>query len=385
MRRLVWFIAGIYVYLWQQLKPHTVNRLRNILSHFVLSGTVSDISPLGNGLVNDTYRVTTAEPSAPDYVLQRINHAIFRDVARLQANIEAVTRHIRHKLEQQGADDIDRKVLRFLPTDEGLTYWQDEEGRYWRVMVFIPRARTVETVNPVYSEFAGEAFGRFQSMLADLPDRLEETIPHFHDMEFRLRQLQEAVSADPAHRLAEVRPLVDALMERAESMCLAERLHREGVLPKRICHCDTKVNNMMFDEEGRVLCVIDLDTVMPSYIFSDYGDFLRTAANVGREDDPHPEKVSFDMEIFRAFTRGYLRGAGEFLLPVEREHLPYAAMLFPYMQAVRFLTDYLNGDVYYKTAYPDHNLVRTRAQLQLLRSVEQHQAEMKAFVESFSH
>ena len=158
------------------------------------------------------------------------------------------------------------------------------------------------------------------------------------------------------------------------------RLHREGVLPKRVCHCDTKVNNMMFDEDGSVLCVIDLDTVMPSYVFSDYGDFLRSAANTGAEDDRNPDNVSFNMDIFRAFTRGYLESARSFLLPVEVENLPYAAALFPYMQCVRFLADYLNGDTYYKIAYPGHNLVRTAAQFKLWQSVEAHQDEMRAFI-----
>ena len=166
-------------------------------------------------------------------------------------------------------------------------------------------------------------------------------------------------------------------------MTLAERLHREGKLPKRICHCDTKVNNMLFDKQtGKVLCVIDLDTVMPSYVFSDYGDFLRTGASTAAEDDPQLSKVSFNMDIFKAFTKGYLSTAGEFLTDVEKENLPYAAKLFPYMQAVRFFTDYINGDTYYKTAYPKHNLVRTRNQIKLLESVEAHEPEMKEFIAS---
>ena len=164
-------------------------------------------------------------------------------------------------------------------------------------------------------------------------------------------------------------------------MCLAERLHREGKLPKRICHCDTKVNNMMFDENGRVLCVIDLDTVMPSYIFSDFGDFMRTAANTGEEDDKNLDHVNFNMEIFKAFTKGYLETARVFLTDVEIDNLPYAATLFPYMQAVRFLADYINGDTYYKIKYPDHNLVRTRAQFKLLQSAEAAVPAMKAYID----
>ena len=248
------------------------------------------------------------------------------------------------------------------------------------MMVFIPRAKTYETVNPEYSYCAGKAFGEFEAMLADVTEPLVETIPDFHNMELRLRQLREAVAADAVGRVKEVKQYLDELERCADDMCRAEQLHREGKLPKRVCHCDTKVNNMMFDEDGSVLCVIDLDTVMPSYVFSDYGDFLRSAANTGAEDDRNLDNVRFNMDIFRAFTRGYLESARSFLLPVEIENLPYAAALFPYMQCVRFLTDYLNGDTYYKIAYPEHNLVRTAAQFKLWQSVKEHQEEMKSFI-----
>lgn len=360
-----------------------MEKLKDIVSRFATEGTVSEIKPLGNGLINDTYIVRTEGSEAPDYVLQHINHHIFTDVEGLQRNIMAVTRHIRRKLEAEGADDIDRKVLTFIPVRDtpGKTYFFDDEN-YWRMMLFIPDAKTYEAVTPEYSRFAGEAFGHFQAMLVDIPEQLTETIPDFHNMEFRLQQLREAIDADAAGRLASVRDIADDLLRRADDMCRAEQLHRRGLLPKRICHCDTKVNNMMFDADGHVLCVIDLDTVMPSYIFSDFGDFLRTGANTGAEDDPDLDRVGFNMDIFRAFTEGYLRSAGSFLTPVEIENLPYAAALFPYMQAVRFFADYLNGDTYYKIAYPEHNLVRTRAQIRLLESVEEHMPEMKSFIDS---
>lgn len=355
--------------------------LLSIVSHFQMEGTVREIKPLGAGLINDTYKVTTIEADAPDYVLQRINHAIFQNVEMLQANIEAVTRHIRKKLEEKGETDVDRKVLHFLPAEDGKTFCYDGEN-YWRVMVFIPRAKTYETVNAEFSNYAGAAFGRFQAMLADIPDTLGETIPDFHNMEFRLKQLREAVAADAAGRVKEVQYFLDEIEKRADEMCKAERLHREGKLPKRVCHCDTKVNNMMFDEDGSVLCVIDLDTVMPSFIFSDYGDFLRSGANTGLEDDKNLDNVNFNMEIFQAFTKGYLESAKSFLLPIEIENLPYAAALFPYMQCVRFLADYINGDTYYKIQYPEHNLVRTKAQFKLLQSVEEHTPEMQKIIAS---
>ncbi len=351
------------------------SNLTTIVTHFAIEGTVTDVAPLGGGLINKTYRVTTAPQSAPDYVLQRINTSVFSDVDLLQRNIETVTAHIRSKLLADGVKDIDRRVLRFVPSDMGGTWWRDEAEEYWRLMVFIPDAYTYDLVNPDYSRCAGRAFGAFESMLSDLKTPLGETIPHFHDMPFRLHQLDDAIHADAANRLHEVQDIVDEIRRRATYMCQAEDLHRQGLLPKRICHCDTKVNNMMFDAQGEVLCIIDLDTVMPGFIFSDYGDFLRTAANATTEDDADLSHVGFRHDIYRAFTEGYLQGAADFITPLEKELLPYATALFPYMQCVRFLTDYLNGDTYYRTLYPTHNLVRTRNQLQLLTCVE-HELEL---------
>lgn len=377
-----------------------MENLKEIVARFAVEGNVVDIKPLGNGLINDTYKVSV-EGGPHDYVLQRINNAVFKDVDSLQSNIEEVTRWIRMKLEAAGEKDIDRKVLRFVPllsegqnteallSDRPKTYYFDGE-KYWRVSVFIDRAKTFETVDQTYSEYAGEAFGSFESMLADIPAKLGETIPDFHNMELRLSQLVEAVRNDVAGRLKadrdtegkELHGILEKIDKFGVEMCKAERLHREGALPKRICHCDTKVNNMMFDENGDFLCVIDLDTVMPSYVFSDFGDFLRTAANKVAEDSPEIGEVDFDMDIFKAFSRGYIKGTSKFLLPVERENLPYAACLFPFMQAVRFFTDYLNGDTYYKISYPEHNLVRTRNQMRLFESAMSKVPEMKAWIDS---
>jgi len=333
--------------------------MKEIVEHFAINGNILEIKPLGNGLINDTLLVKTDGPD--NYVLQRINNAIFKDVELLQHNIDCATAHIRRK----GA-----MTLTFIPCKEtGKSYWFDGES-YWRVSVFIKDAYTFETVDPKYSYFAGKAFGNFEAMLADIPDTLGETIPDFHNMELRARQLKEAVAADPVGRMAEpeVQAILADLKPFEEEMCKAERLYREGKLPKRICHCDTKVNNMMFDKDGNILCVIDLDTLMPSFVFSDFGDFLRTAANTVAEDDPAVEKVGFKMDIFEAFAKGYLESARGFLLPIEIENLPYAACLFPYMQAVRFFADYINGDTYYKIKYPEHNLVRTRNQVALFHA-----------------
>ena len=359
------------------------NELKNIVSHFAIRGTVSDIKPLGAGLINDTLLVTTAEADAPNYVLQRVNTNVFPDVDLVMRNIYAVTTHIRKKLEAAGETEIDRKVLTFMPAkDDDTKLYAIVDGQYWRMMIFIENAVTKQAVNPESSRAAGKAFGQFQAMLADIPVELGETIKDFHNMEFRLQQLREVIAKDPVGRVAE--PEVQAMLKeidaRAEYMCQAERMGREGVLPKRVCHCDTKVNNMMFDQQDNVLCVIDLDTVMPNFIFSDYGDFLRTGANKVAEDFQDMDAVCFDVDIFKAFTEGYLASASSFLTRVEIENLPYAVKLFPYMQCVRFLWDYLSGDKYWKCQYANHNFVRANNQLHLLFSIEKHESEMEAFI-----
>lgn len=352
--------------------------LQYIASQFEIQGNITEVKPLGNGLINTTYKVVT-EGENPDYVLQHINNAIFPDVDMLMNNIVAVTGHIRKKLEAANTEDIDRKVLKFVPCKDG-KYYYVFDNKYWRIMVFIPDTVSKSGVTPESSYIVGETFGDFQAMLADIPVELGETIKDFHNIEFRLSQLKEAVAADKAGRVAANKELIDEIMKRADSMCRSERLFREGKLPKRICHCDTKVDNILFDKDENVLCVIDLDTAMPSFIFSDYGDFLRSAANTMPEDSPEYDKINFRMDIFKAFTEGYLKTASAFLTPIEIENLPYAATLFPYMQMVRFFADYLNGDTYYKIQYPEHNLVRTKNQFTLLKSAEAHVPEMDAFI-----
>lgn len=362
-------------------KNTSLTNTYDIVSRFATEGTVADIRPLGNGLINDTYKVSTKEADAPDYVLQRVNTTVFTDVDMLMDNIAAVTRHIRKKLEAANVTDIDRKVLRFIAADGGKFYHREADGTVWRMMVFIPNAKTYEAVTPEYSYFAGNAFGHFEDMLVDIPEKLGEVIPDFHNMEFRMKQLREVIEKNPAGRVGEdaVMQLLDLIGKDAEEMCKAERMGREGKLPKRVCHCDTKVNNMMFDEEGHVLCVIDLDTVMPSFVFSDYGDFLRSAANTTAEDDPDMSHVAFNEEIFKAFTRGYIEGA-RFLTPMETENLPYAVALFPFMQSVRFLWDYLSGDHYWKCKYPQHNLDRARNQMRLYQCVREHDDMMREYI-----
>ena len=356
-------------------------QLKNIAQQFAIQGEIADIHPLGNGLINTTYAVVTTG-NTPDYVLQNVNVAIFPDIDLLMNNIIEVTSHIRKKLEAAGTPDLERKVLRFVPTQDGAYYYHDGE-KYWRVMVLISDTTSKSGVSLENAKIVGKTFAEFQAMLADIPTQLGETIKDFHNIEFRLRQLKEAVADNKAGRAeeSEVKRLLDELFKREDEMTKSEKLYREGKLPKRICHCDTKVDNILFDKDGQVLCVIDLDTVMPSFIFSDFGDFLRTAANTTREDDPNLDNISFRFDVFEAFAGGYLAGGKSFLTPIEIENLPYAVALFPYMQSIRFLADYLNGDTYFKTTHTLHNLERAANQFRLLECVEEATPKMEAYIQ----
>lgn len=355
---------------------------KQILNEFLTEGTVLEPKPLGEGLINDTFIVRTSEAECDDYVLQRINNAIFPDVELLQRNIETVTDHIREKLKARGEKDIKRKALQFIKTRSGKTYIFNE-GKYWRLSVFIKDSKTYQAVTPELSFLTGKSFGDFEGMIADIPQgEVGASIVNFHNLKFRLEELAAAIKADKAGRVAEMKPVIDEVLAKADEMCVAQNEQESGKLPTRLAHCDTKVNNMLFDKDDNFLCVIDLDTVMPATVLSDFGDFIRSAANTGAEDDKNPANVGLNMEIFRSFAKGYIEGTKSFLTPREKELLPFGGAMMTYMQTVRFLADYLNGDTYYKTKYPRHNYDRTIAQLTLYRDIMKHLPEMNKFIES---
>ena len=358
--------------------------MNEILKQFAIWNEVQEPQPLRIGFINDSFIVPAKRVGETSYCLQRINHHIFKDVEGLMRNIEIVTSHIREKLLIAREENIERKVLQLIPTKKGKLFYKTPEGDYWRLYVLVEPATSQEKVTPASAELTGQAFGRFQRQLADLPfDALCESIPNFHNMEFRLQELDEALAADKAGRKADCKDIIEWINKRREEMCLAERLFRDGKLVKHINHCDTKVNNVLFDEEGRPICIVDLDTVMPGFVFSDFGDFMRTAANTGLEDDPNVDNIHVDLEVFEAYTRGYLKEA-TFLTELEKEMLPYGCRLLSYMQTVRFFTDWINGDTYYKIAYPEHNLVRTKAQLRLVEEQEKSREPMEKIVKSLS-
>ena len=347
---------------------------------FEIEGSVRSIAPIGNGHINDTLRVATDRTS---YILQRINHSIFGDVALLQQNTVRITEHIRGILRQRGEKDIDRKVLTVVPTKDGKTFVKDGEN-YWRMTLEIGNSTSYDTLTPPLAKATGAAFGDFQKMLSSIPEgSIGATIENFHNIAFRIGQLNDALKSDPAGRAAGVRELSEALLSRSGQMLFAERLNAQGLMPKRITHCDTKVNNVLFDRDsGELLCVIDLDTTMPGYVLADYGDFIRTAGCTAAEDEPDTSKIGFAQDIFESFTEGYLCSAAEFLTECEKDNLARGAALMTYMQAVRFLTDYIAGVTYYKIAYPEHNLVRARAQYAHLLGIESRLPEMQRFIDN---
>ena len=354
------------------------DKMLEAVFQFIDKNDNTEIKPLGAGHINDSYKVASGDK---EYVLQRINHQIFKNVPELQNNILRVTNHVRQKLEEKNVADIDRKVLNFIPTHNDKLYYKDADGNYWRLMHFIGNSKSYDSINAELAYRAGLAFGDFQKMLADLPDGpLFETIPNFHNMEFRLEEFKDAVEKDAVGRLSKVSNLVKEIEARAHEMTKPERMHREGLLPKRTNHCDTKVNNILFDANDQVLCVVDLDTVMPGYVLSDFGDFMRTGANTGHEDDTNLDNVSIDLDVFEGYTKGYLENAASFLTEVEVENLAFGAKLLTYMQTVRFFTDYINGDTYYKIKHKEHNLERTLAQFKLLTSMEENFDKMKQIV-----
>jgi hypothetical protein len=353
-----------------------------ILSHFDAQGRFVRISPLGAGHINDTYLITTRDDDPYDYVLQRINASVFKNVPELQDNIERVTSHIRKKLEAVPGADPDREVLTLVRTLDGLTHYYGPDGTFWRVFFYIDGTKTYDVVDsPAKAYEGGRAFGRFLAMLADLPgEPLHETIPRFHDIDYRLGNFREALKNDPACRAKDVRREIDFVEARAEEMRTIRQLGADGEIPVRITHNDTKFNNVLLDQNGRALCVTDLDTVMNGYVHFDFGDAIRTSTGTGAEDEVDLNKVEMDIRLFEAYARGYLRETKRLLNPVEVETLAFSAHLMTFIIGLRFFTDYLDGDHYFKVHREGPNLQRARAQFKLLRSMEAQYEIMRALV-----
>ncbi len=350
--------------------------LYNIAEAFAFNAPVVEITALGQGFINDTYIVRTEKSR---YILQRKNHNIFPDVPAMMSNIQRVTAHLKAKVKAAGGDS-EREVLTVIPTKDGTLYYRDGDN-FWAALLYIEGSVTHDVANtPRLAYMGGRGIGRFQAMLADFNEPLNEVIKGFHNIRWRFEQWDRSLSEDKAGRKASVKEEIEWIESRRAQMLAFWEMVERGILPTRVTHNDTKLSNILFDENDEVLCVIDLDTVMSSTSLNDFGDAIRSYTNTGAEDDADLSRVAMNIETFRHYTEGYLSERGESMTRSEREWLAFSALYITYEQVLRFLMDYIDGDTYYKTAYPEHNLVRTRAQHKLLQSMEQQYEEMQAIV-----
>ncbi len=357
--------------------------LRAIAARFQIYGDFKEAGTYGSGHINDTYAAAFDQGGCDvGYIFQRLNARVFPNPLAVMQNIERVTAHVRQKLLARTEGPISRRVLTLVPTREGALWTTDAEGNVWRCYLFIENARTYDLIeNPRQAYEAAKAFGAFQMLLADLPPpRLHETIPGFHDTPGRVAALEAAIAADAANRAALAQPEIEFALQRKPmaGVLLAARL------PERVTHNDTKFNNVMLDDAtGEGVCVIDLDTVMPGLALYDFGDLVRTTTSPTPEDERDLTLVEAQMPMFTALARGYLESAREFLTREERQHLALAGKLITFEIGVRFLTDFLAGDAYFKVRREGHNLDRCRAQFKLVESLEQQEERMQGLVDAF--
>ena len=338
-------------------------QIEKIACSFRIEGTPVECREFGSGHINSTYKVLT--DAGREYVLQRINKYVFKDPVRLMENAGAVTDFLRSRVEDP------RMALHFIPTHDEKFYFMDDEQEYWRMYDFIGGfcLDAPETEEDFYQ--SAIAFGRFQHMLSDFPAHtLFETIPEFHNTVDRYRQLRESIEKDACGRLEGVKEDVAFMMDREELACTLQRLRESGELPLRVTHNDTKLNNVLLDKDTRKsLCVLDLDTVMPGLSLYDFGDSIRFGAATAAEDEKDLSKMELDLHLFEVYTRGFLEAATS-LTDREVELLPLGAFVITLELATRFMKDYLDGDLYFKTAYPEHNLVRARTQMKLAADMQ---------------
>lgn len=363
--------------------------LPGVAARFALSGSYLEARPYGSGHINDTYVAAFSQAGTRvRYIVQRINHRIFTDPEGLMDNIVRVTEEAWRRLQEAGGvADPSRRTLRVIPAQDGRPFVRDEEGACWRCYPFIEGARTYDIVQDAGQAYeAARAFGFFQSLASGLEGpRLQETIPAFHNTRARFDRLARAVEADARGRLCEVGPEWDFLRRREDLVDVLPALVARGDIPERVTHNDTKLNNVMIDDAtGAGICVIDLDTVMPGLTLYDFGDMVRTATSPVAEDEKDVSRVVMQMPMFEALARGYLSSAGGFLNEAERAHLAFSGKLIALETGIRFLTDYLEGDVYFKIKHATHNLDRTRTQLALVASIEAQEPAMQAVVEALS-
>lgn len=354
----------------------TEEQIINKFNKFNHASSYVSHKELASGHINDTYLIKTTKE--PFYILQRINHLVFKDVPGLINNKVSVSKHILKKLSHLPEAQLKKSVLTFVPAITGDYYHKDEDGNYWNVMVYISDSVTHEIVNNEEVAYeGGKLAGDFLNLTSDFDASvLIDVIPKFHDMSFRFWQFEEALKIASKERLEIAKTYIDRVIALKEEMHIIQNLKESGKIKLRVTHNDTKISNALFDENNKGLCVIDTDTVMPGVVHYDFGDAIRTICNTAAEDETNLDLVKFNAEFFKAYKKGFLEKVESALTPLEIKTLPLGAKTMIFIMAIRFLTDFLNNDIYYKTKYPNHNLDRAKNQFKLIDSmVEQMKIE----------
>ena len=359
--------------------------IRSIFANFSILGDFVSADAHGNGHINDTFAVTCDQgTSRLRYIIQRVNHHVFKDAASVMRNTARICRHSRNKLIAEGVRDTTRRTLTLVPTNDGTDWFVDAAGNHWRCFLFIERARSYDIIeNTAQARQTARTFGTFTRLLADLPgERLAEVIPDFHNTRKRYENFQKALAADSRNRAKNVRQEITFLQQREADCSIVVDAITRGEIPERVTHNDTKLNNILIDDYTQQgLCVIDLDTAMPGSALYDFGDMVRSATSPTSEDETDLTRVICRLEYFEALARGYLDALGDTLNAHEKRLLAFSGKLLTLEVGMRFLTDYLDGDIYFKTAHPEHNLERCRNQFALVSSIEQRLDTMNALVE----
>lgn len=361
--------------------------LEDALYAFGFGLQCSYVKPFGEGHINETYAVymPTEDGDEFAYILQRVNNNVFKDPAGVMENIFGVTEYLRNVIREEGGDP-DRETLSCIKTKTGCTYFEDSEGQPWRCYNYIPNSVCYQLVEePEQFYQSGNSFGHFLKQLGNYPaSSLKETIPDFHNTVKRFGNFQRALHRDIKNRAVTCRGEISFVLEREQDCGVLVQQQEEGILPLRVTHNDTKLNNILFDADtGKGLCIIDLDTIMPGLAANDFGDSIRFGAATAEEDEQNLDLVHFDISLYELYVKGYLEATKDVLTPEEVESLPWGARLMTLECGMRFLTDYLEGDTYFKTAYPEHNLVRARTQFRLVDEMEQQFDRMKEIVKKY--
>ena len=367
------------------MSTYREEKLTEISGKFQIYGQVLHAESCKIGHINETYSATYDQGGTRvRYIHQKINQHVFKNPEGVMDNIMRVTTHLQHKLRAEAAPEPTRRTLTVVPARDGRPFYRDDEGEYWRTFVFVERTATFESVqSPEQALEAGKAFGKFQRLLADLPGgRLVETIPVFHNTRNRFNALQQAVKEDHYNRAESAAKEIDFAAKHEPIVDILLNALAEGRLPERITHNDTKFNNVMLDaDNGGEICVVDLDTVMPGLVHYDFGDMVRTTTSPTLEDERDLSKVTMQMPMFEGLARGYMSQAGAFLTPTEKSHIAFAGKLITFTIGLRFLTDYLNGDKYFRVHRSGHNLDRARTQFTLVDSITRQEEKMQACVD----